>query len=154
MRLPQEYKRRARIEIIPLIDIIFFLLATFVMVSLSMIKNQGVFVKLPKAATGLSQERSLSSTITVKKNGDLFLNKEKILPRDLFRNLEELKKTDPGQKIFLNGDEQAYFGNIVSVLDRVRAVGIEKVSIQTKGAGSSASGSQKSSKSKPQNVPS
>jgi biopolymer transport protein ExbD len=45
-------QKRARIEIIPLIDIMFFLLATFVMVSLSMVKNQGIPVRLPSAATG------------------------------------------------------------------------------------------------------
>lgn len=47
--------KRARIEIIPLIDIIFFLLATFVMVSLSMVQNRGIPVTLPAAATGAPQ---------------------------------------------------------------------------------------------------
>ena len=47
-------RKRARIEIIPLIDIIFFLLATFIMVSLSMTKNQGVQVALPTAGTAAS----------------------------------------------------------------------------------------------------
>lgn len=49
-------RRKARIEIIPLIDVVFFLLATFVMVSLSMIKNQGIRVNLPSAVTGTPQE--------------------------------------------------------------------------------------------------
>ena len=44
-------KRKARIEIIPLIDVVFFLLATFVMVSMSMVKNQGLQVRLPSAVT-------------------------------------------------------------------------------------------------------
>ncbi len=48
-------KKRARIEIIPLIDIIFFLLATFVMVSLSMVKNKAIPVNLPPASTGAPQ---------------------------------------------------------------------------------------------------
>ena len=48
--------KRARIEIIPLIDIIFFLLATFVMVSLSMVKNKGVPVVLPTASTATAQD--------------------------------------------------------------------------------------------------
>jgi len=56
MRIPS-VRRRARIEIIPLIDIIFFLLATFVMVSTSMIKNLGITVQLPVASTSAPQDR-------------------------------------------------------------------------------------------------
>ena len=51
-------RRKARIEIIPLIDVIFFLLATFVLVSMSMVKNQGVPIRLPVAATGMALDRS------------------------------------------------------------------------------------------------
>ena len=134
MNVPQTFKRRARIEIIPLIDIIFFLLATFVMVSLSMIKNQGISVRLPKAVTGVSQERTVSFTVTVKENGELYLDKEKITPEALPSRLAQLKNSAPDQKVFVNGDELAYFGDVVAVLDRVREAGIDKVSIQTKSA--------------------
>jgi biopolymer transport protein ExbD len=68
-------QKRARIEIIPLIDIMFFLLATFVMVSLSMVKNQGIPVRLPSAATGQPQERKDAATITVSATGQLYLDK-------------------------------------------------------------------------------
>lgn len=136
MRLRQSYaKRRARIEIIPLIDIIFFLLATFVMVSFSMIKNQGISVRLPTAATGVAQERrDTPATVTVKENGDLFLNKEKLGSQALLDRLKEMKANDPEQKVFVNGDELSYFGDVVTVLDNIRQAGIEKVAIQTKGA--------------------
>ncbi len=50
-------KKHARIEIVPLIDIMFFLLATFVMVSLSMVKNRGIAVVLPQAASGTPEDR-------------------------------------------------------------------------------------------------
>lgn len=129
-------KRRARIEIVPLIDIIFFLLATFVMVSLSMVKDQGISVRLPKAVTGVPQERSASVTVTIKENGEFYLNKEKIGSRDLLQRLTELKAANADQKVLVNGDELAYFGDVVTVLDGVRKIGIDKVSIQTKGASS------------------
>ncbi len=135
MRIPQaSTKRRARIEIIPLIDIIFFLLATFVMVSLSMVKNQGVSVRLPKAVTGVVQERSTSATLTVKENGDLYLDKEKITSQELAARLTALKNAKPNQKIFVNGDELAYFGDVIAVMDKIRQSGIDKIGIQTKGA--------------------
>ena len=74
--------RRARIEIIPLIDIIFFLLATFIMVSLSMTKNQGVQVALPTASSAASlgdqQEMDKAVTLSVNEKGEIFYNKDKI----------------------------------------------------------------------------
>lgn len=125
-------KRRARIEIIPLIDIIFFLLATFVMVSFSMVRNQGILVKLPTAATGTGQGRTESLTITVMENGDLYLDKEKIKSKDLIPRVTALKKTGSIEKIIINGDKRADFENIVAVLDSVRKIGIDQVAIQTK----------------------
>ncbi len=149
MRLRQATKRRARIEIIPLIDIIFFLLATFVMVSFSMIKNQGISVKLPKAATGVAQERDkeASATVTVKENGTFYLNKEKIEEADLLARLKALRAANPEQKVFVNGDELSYFGDVVAVLDGIRVAGIDKISIQTQGAKAEAPGAINSKES-------
>jgi biopolymer transport protein ExbD len=125
-------RRKARIEIIPLIDVIFFLLATFVMVSLSMVKNQGISVNLPSAATGISQERETAVTIT--KAGDTYLNQVKLSPDLLPQRLKQLKEENPGVRVFINGDKEAYFGNAIQILDEVRSSGITKVSIQTKQA--------------------
>ncbi|BBO16086.1 biopolymer transporter ExbD [Candidatus Brocadia pituitae] len=125
-------RRKARIEIIPLIDVIFFLLATFVMVSLSMVKNQGISVNLPSAATGTPQEREIAVTITIAKSGDIYLNQEKLALDLLPQRLKQLKIENPDMKVFVNGDKEAYFGNAVQILDEVRSSGITKVAIQTK----------------------
>ena len=72
-------RRKARIEIIPLIDIVFFLLATFVMVSLSMIKNQGIEVNLPPAETGTRQVKDNQYTaITVTSKGEIYFNSSRM----------------------------------------------------------------------------
>ena len=127
-------RRKARIEIIPLIDVIFFLLATFVMVSLSMVKNQGISVNLPSAATGTSQERKAAVTITVTKSGDIYLNQEKLAPCLLPQRLKQLKTENSDVRVFINGDKEAYFGNAIQILDEVRSSGITKVAVQTKQA--------------------
>lgn len=133
MKIPLPVTRRkARIEIIPLIDVIFFLLATFVMVSLSMVKNQGISVNLPSAATGASQERETAVTITITKSGDIYLNHEKLAPGILPQRLKQLKTGNPDTRIFINGDKEACFGNAIQILDEVRSSGITKVAIQTK----------------------
>lgn len=122
--------RRARIEIIPLIDIVFFLLATFVLVSLSMIKNQAIPVNLPVAASGVAQERQESIALSVTETGEFYFNKEPLGLEEIVRRLEELKAGDP--KVFISGDARAEFGKAVALLDEVRRLGITKVSIQTR----------------------
>ncbi len=133
MKIPSpNAKRKARIEIIPLIDIIFFLLATFVMVSLSMIKNKGILVNLPVASTGVPQEHKEFASITITETGEFLFNKEKIDRTQLTGRLSDLKASNPDTKVFINGDAKAAFENIVSVLDEARKLGITKVAIETK----------------------
>ncbi len=127
--------KRARIEIIPLIDIIFFLLATFVMVSLSMTKNQGVQVALPTAGTAASlgdtSEVEKAVTLSVNEKGDVFYNKEKITIAQLPLRLQTLKAMSKDPKVIINSDGNADFKNVVAVLDEVRRIGIAKVGINT-----------------------
>jgi len=133
--------RRARIEIIPLIDIMFFLLATFIIVSLSMVKNQGLPVKLPVASTSAPQDRKDYTSITVNEKGEYFFNKEPIAQTDLAPRLAALKASQEDPKIFINGDGKTEFNNVVAVLDEARKAGISKVAIETRkpdGASSSA----------------
>ena len=133
MRILLPYvRRRARIEIIPLIDIIFFLLATFVMVSLSMVQNQGISVNLPVAATSTDQDPKSVVTITVNEQGSIFLNKEPVAVEALSAQLRRMKEKDPAMKVLINGDDKANFGKAIAVLDEVRRLGITKVAIRTK----------------------
>ncbi len=133
MKIPlPTVKRRVRIEIIPLIDIVFFLLATFVMVSLSMVKNQGMTVNLPTAASSHAQESKPGITITAKENGDIYLDQTRVSFEQMSIKLKELKNSDPDLKVLINGDEKAYFGKAIGILDEIRLLGITKVSIRTK----------------------
>ena len=128
-------KKGARIEIIPLIDIIFFLLATFIMVSLSMSKNQGVQVALPIASSaqslGDNQEMEKAVTLSVNEKGEIFFNKDKILPGQLPMKLQTYKMTSKDPKVIINSDGAADFKFVVAVLDEVRKIGIAKVGINT-----------------------
>jgi biopolymer transport protein ExbD len=128
-------KKRARIEIIPLIDIIFFLLATFIMVSLSMTKNQGVQVALPTAGSAASlgdqKEMDKAVTLSVNAKGDVFYNKDKITIAQLPLRLQTLKSTSKDPKVIINSDAGADFKYVVAVLDEARKIGIAKVGINT-----------------------
>jgi biopolymer transport protein ExbD len=124
--------KKAKIEIVPLIDVVFFLLATFVMVSLSMTRNQGMQVPLPSAASASKMDDDAKAvTITVQSNGEIFYNKDKISMAQLPFKLQTLKASQKDPKVVVNGAADAGFKDIVAVLDEARKIGIAKVGIST-----------------------
>ncbi len=127
-------KRRARIEIVPLIDIMFFLLATFVMVSLSMVKSRGISVVLPQASTGQPQEQTDHVSVSVTENGQLYLDKRELSLQELVETLQRLKAQNPELRVHINGDQNARLGLAISVLDEVRKLGISKIAFETRAA--------------------
>jgi biopolymer transport protein ExbD len=128
--MPQT-RRKARIEIVPLIDIVFFLLATFVMVSLSMVKNTGLPVKLPSASSAKPLERGETQVLRVSREGEVSWDKRTYAPDELSSALASLRESRPDARVVIQGDERAEYGKVVGVLDRVRAAGLTKVAVQT-----------------------
>jgi biopolymer transport protein ExbD len=133
MEIPSPRPRRqARIEVVPLIDIMFFLLATFVMVSLSMVKNHGIPVVLPSASTGQPQEHADHVVVSITETGLLYLDKTELSQEALAAELSRLKASNSDLRVFINGDENARLGLAVAVLDDTRRLGIQKVAFETK----------------------
>jgi biopolymer transport protein ExbD len=125
--------KRARIEIVPLIDIMFFLLATFVMVSASMVKNEGVSVALAGASTSAAKDQSVETTaLSVSKDGDVYYNQDKITMAQLPFRLQALKAAQTDPRIVINADAGANYQSVVQVLDETRKIGIAKVGLSTK----------------------
>ena len=125
--------KKANIQIIPLIDVIFFLLATFVLFTLSLNKSEGLTVTLPTATTGKSRETAGTVTITVAVDGSLGWNKERISLEDFLRRLQDyyLKEGDKA-KVLINGDENAYFSQVRYVFDEARKIGFKQVFLETR----------------------
>ena len=124
--------KRPHIEIVPLIDVVFFLLATFVMVSLSMTKNQGVTVQLPSASTAQSiDDRDKAVTVTVRKSGEIYFNKDKIAAAQLPFKFQTYASGTKDPKVVVSAESGADFKYVVAVLDEARKVGIVKVAIST-----------------------
>jgi len=124
--------KRARIEIIPLIDIMFFLLATFVMVSLSMVKNRGIPVLLPAAGTSTAQEQRDHATVSIAGTGQLYLDKRELSQEQLVAELRALHASNKDLRVFIHGDENARLGLAIAVLDEARKLGITKVAFETR----------------------
>jgi biopolymer transport protein ExbD len=131
MRLRQQESDKARIEIIPMIDIIFFLLVFFMISTLSMTINRGLPVNLPKAASA-PQELRESVNITVTREGEIFLNKEPIALQDVVQRVQAGVEKDPELLAVINADDQALHGTIVEVMDKVRLAGVSRLAIAVK----------------------
>jgi biopolymer transport protein ExbD len=127
-------RKKARIEIIPLIDVIFFLLATFVLFTLSLNRIQSVPVDLPVAGDVDRPPPEVKDmlTIQVSDQGNVYWNRELIDLDEVPARLEQYKKQVQMPRILVAGDDRARWGVTVQVLDEVRKAKIEKVSMETR----------------------
>ena len=126
-------RKKARIEIIPLIDVIFFLLATFVLFTLSLNRIQSVPVDLPVGTPPRPDEHPIEPvTIQVSEVGTIFWNKELIDPGEVPSRIAYYKSQTDDPRILIAGDEKARFGTTISILDEVRKAGITKFSVETR----------------------
>ena len=124
--------KKARIEIIPLIDVIFFLLATFVLFTLSLNKSGGLAVALPSTQTSEARDPGSSVTLSIREDGTLGWDKEPITLDQFLIRLQAYKQTQTDPKVLINGDENALFQQVRYVVDEVRKAGITKVLIETR----------------------
>ena len=131
MRLAKRNFKKARIEIVPMIDTIFFLLVFFMIASLSMAQYRGVQVNLPKAATG-SQPPAETAMLTLTKEGALYLNKQAMERGALLEALRGQLSAKPDLLVLINADDGVEHGRVVELLDKARQAGATRLSIAVK----------------------
>ncbi len=124
--------KKARIEIIPLIDIMFFLLASFMMVSLSQVHMKGIKVTLPTGQSGETQSKQNYVSVSVDRNGNFFFDKQEMSYDAMAQKLQQVHESDPEAKVFVRGDADTVHGNIIRLLDLLRAAGFFKISFEIK----------------------
>ena len=127
-------KKRARIEIIPLIDIMFFLLASFMMVSLSQTHMKGIKVNLPAAIAPPPQTQKDYVAIRVATGPVYYFDNEFVPDDQVMPRLFKLHQDNPDIKISISAEMMAMHGDVISVLDKVRTAGIKKVGYQIRAA--------------------
>lgn len=120
----------ARIEIIPLIDVIFFLLATFVLFTLSLNRIQSLEVTLPYPG----EKPVLAPPVTIQVSGDgaLYWDHEAIGLGELPGRISAYKAAEKEPRVLISGDEKAHFGATVRVLDELRKADITRFSVETR----------------------
>lgn len=131
MRIQRRSLKKARIEIIPMIDTIFFLLVFFMISTLSMTQFKGMPVNLPKAASG-QQAPAESAAITIDKEGRLFLNQQAIDVAALADALKQQLAKNAETLVVINADDGVAHGQVVEVMDIARAANVAKMAIAVK----------------------
>ncbi len=123
--------RKARIEIIPMIDVMMFLLVFFVLISLNVIPALGIPTNLPKSSAPSSIDPEKPLMITVQKNGLVDMDGVSFQYEELASKLNNVPKT---KNVILKSDAEGRIQDLVRVMDSLKVAGIQKVSIATSNA--------------------
>ncbi|MEW6664654.1 MAG: biopolymer transporter ExbD [Thermodesulfobacteriota bacterium] len=121
--------RRSRVEMIPLIDMMFLVLATFTYGMLSMAIHKSLPVQLPSSSTA-HLDKSASLSITVKADGAIFLEKQAATLKDLTHALRHKAKENQDTGVLLFADRALPYQSLFKVLDAVRSAGVHRISLQ------------------------
>lgn len=132
MKVALPARRKSRIEMIPLIDIVFLLLAAFIYATLSMAVHRGLPVALPSSAAA-EIEKTLMLSVSMQPDGTLYLDREPVAPEELTQALIDRVggQTDPGVLLF--ADRHVSYQDLFRVLDRIRQAGLHRISLQAEG---------------------
>ena len=131
MRIQRRSIKKARIEIIPMIDTIFFLLVFFMISTLSMSQLKGIPVNLAKAASG-QQAPTESTAITITKENQIFVDKQAVDRKSLGERLSAQIANNPELLVVINADDGVEHGHVVEVMDIARKANVAKMAIAVK----------------------
>jgi biopolymer transport protein ExbD len=122
-------KRRARIEMLPLIDIVFLLLVFFIYAMLSMAVHRSLPIALPSSQSAEIDKNEVAA-VTIAADGTLYLNKKNVTLDELASSLLQLKTLDDLKAVALFADRHLEYQELFRVLDILKQSGLENVSLQ------------------------
>ncbi len=134
MKIDFPTNKKARIEILPLIDIVFLLLVFFIYAMLSMSIHRGFDIVLPKSFHAKPDD-DISISVTITSDNSIYIEKEKIEAQQLEVFLSKKKKELGRVKVSIFADEKIEYGTLFFVLDKINTSGMEEISLQAKAAG-------------------
>ncbi|WP_367289679.1 ExbD/TolR family protein [Laspinema palackyanum] len=121
----------ARIELIPLIDVIFCILTFFLLAALQLTRQQAVNVDLPQAETGTVQMQELKLFVSVDQLGQTYVDRQPVTREQLYQLLLTYKRARPEGLIVLSASKMASYNDVMQVLDLLRSVGGDRVALAT-----------------------
>lgn len=129
MKINMPPSRKSRIEMLPLIDIVFLLLVVFIYTMLSMAVHHGLRISLPTSSVA-ELEKHLVLSVTVKSDGSVYVDKEQVGLDDLIRTLETKALGHPNPGVLLFADNALSYQKLFLVLDRIKLAGLSRISLQ------------------------
>lgn len=123
----QEQEEAEEINMTPMLDVVFILLIFFI-VTASFVKEAGIEVNRPEAATAVKKERA-NILVAISDKGDIWINKRKVDVRAVQANIERLKAENPQGTVVIQADKKATTDVLIKVMDSARAAGVYDVSI-------------------------
>jgi len=130
MRLKRWEPKKARIEIVPMIDTIFFLLVFFMMASLAMTTMKGIPVNLPASASA-SDRSPVRTVVTVTSNGTFYVDKLRVSFDQIRPFLEDRLRDNPRIVVVINCDKSQRWEKGIEVIDEAKKAGAENLTIAT-----------------------
>ena len=129
MKIAMPERRKSRIEMLQLIDIVFLLLVFFIYAMLSMAVHRGLPVVLPTSSTA-KIDKHLILSVTVRADGSIFLDKERISLKDLKEALSQAARNRKETGVLLFADKAVPYQEVFRVLDQIRMAGLNRISLQ------------------------
>lgn len=130
MRIPDRTDTLGpRVEMLPLIDVVFLVLVAFIYASMFMTQKSGLPVSLPKASQTESQPLNVI-TLTITKQGSLYLDQRNLSLKELEEALRAARIVKPDAVLLVMADREAEVGQLVQVMDATRIAGIVELTIQ------------------------
>jgi len=129
MRVNIKTGQRPRIEMLPLIDIVFLLLVFFIYAMLSMAVHRGLPITLPSSSSAKVDKRMILS-VTLNADGSIYLDKERRTLDSLSESLSRAASSRKEAGVLLFADRTVSYQDLFLVMDRIRAAGITRISLQ------------------------
>ncbi|MFB1015632.1 MAG: biopolymer transporter ExbD [Alteromonadaceae bacterium] len=126
-KMLQEQDEKDDIDMTPMLDVVFILLIFFI-VTASFVKEAGIDVNRPEAATAVKKQRA-NILVAISDKGDIWINKRKIDIRAVQANIERLKAENPQGTVVIQADKKSTTDTLIKVMDAARAAGVFDVSI-------------------------
>jgi biopolymer transport protein ExbD len=126
-KMIQGQEEKEEIDMTPMLDVVFILLIFFI-VTASFVKEAGIDVNRPEAATAVKKERA-NILVAISDKGDIWINKRKVDIRSVQANIERLKAENPQGTVVIQADKKATTDTLIKVMDSARAAGVFDVSI-------------------------
>jgi len=119
------------VDLTPMLDVVFIMLIFFI-VTTSFVKESGIDVSRPNAATAEKKEKA-SILVGIGPAGDIWIDKRKIDIRSVRANIERLHAETPEGSIVVQADKASNTGTLVKVMDQIRAAGVTAISVAATG---------------------